>query len=399
MGNYPLVSIILPTYNRANFLKRSIESALSQTFQDFELIIIDDGSTDSTYEILQNFGDSRIDFLTTEHKGVSAARNLGLLEASGEFVTFLDSDDQFFPQKIELQLQKFYKNQRIGLVACGTREVTIQGHILIEARPWLNVPNLDLESWLFGCPAGTNVMMVKKELIDSIGGFDTNLIAHEDWDLGLRLSYYGCEMTWCHEVLVEASIHDNNIHLDPAKSIFSQKLILEKFYSQSGLTDQAKELMNLAYSKMYLRNALTNYKDSNYSEAGQILGKVVENDPSLLSNDYFHLLEIIADWSNLITFTDRSDFIRTAFYYLPENLAGMKKYKRKTIGMAEVSSLFKSKRKGDLSKSKLPFLRAIFYDPSWLSNNGFLSLGLEVILGKEYSNKIKTIIKNNTSVQ
>ena len=135
MENYPLVSIILPTYNRANFLKRSIESALSQTFQDFELTITDDGSTDSTYEIFQNFSDSRIDFFSTEHKGVSAARNLGLLEASGEFVTFLYSDDQFFPQKIELQLQEFFKNQCIGLVACGTREVTIQGHFLIEARP------------------------------------------------------------------------------------------------------------------------------------------------------------------------------------------------------------------------------------------------------------------------
>ncbi|GAH44343.1 unnamed protein product, partial [marine sediment metagenome] len=381
----------------ANILKKAIESSLDQTYTDFELIIVDDGSTDSTPEVVDAFGDPRIINLRNEHKGVSAARNLGLLEASCEFVTFLDSDDQFFPQKIELQLQEFFRNQHIGLVACGRREVTIQGHILLEARPWLNVPNLGLESWLFGCPAGTNVIMVKKELIDSIGGFDTNLTAHEDWDLGLRLSYSGCEMTWCREVLVEALIHDNNAHLDPAKSIPSQKLVLEKFYSQSELTDQAKELKNLSYSKMYLRNAFTNYKDSNYSEAGQILGIVVENDPSLLSNDYFHLLEIIAAWSNMITFTDRSDFIRTAFYYLPENLAGMKKYMRKALGMAEVSSLFHSKRKGDLAKSKLSFLRAIFYDPSWLSNIGFLSLGLEVILGKAYSNKIKTIIKNNTS--
>jgi len=393
------ISIIIPTYNRADLLIQAIESALYQTYKDFELIIIDDGSTDNTYEVIKSFSSTRIRYFYIHHSGVSAARNTGINESSGEFLTFLDSDDHFLPNKIQMQLQVFSNNQSLGLVACGWREVRINNHNIREVKPWINVPNLNLESWLFGCPAGAGVIMVKREWIDLIGGFDTNLIAHEDWDLGLRLSNAGCEMTWCREVLVEASIHDNNIHLAPAKSISSQKLILEKFYSQSGLTDQAKELMNLAYSKMYLRNALTNYKDSNYSEAGQILGKVVENDPSLLSNDYFHLLEIIAAWSTLITFTDRTDFIRKAFYYLPENLAGMKKYMRKTFGMAEVSSLFQSKKKGDLSKSNLPFLRAIFYDPSWLSNNGFLSLGLEVILGKEYSNKIKTIIKNNTSVQ
>ena len=96
------ISIILPTYNRANFLKRSIQSALSQTFQDFELIIINDGSTDSTYEIFQNFNGSRIDLITMKYKIVSADRNLGLLEASGEFVTFLDSDDRFFPRRLYL---------------------------------------------------------------------------------------------------------------------------------------------------------------------------------------------------------------------------------------------------------------------------------------------------------
>ena len=394
------ISIILPTYNRADFLIQAIESALCQTYKHFELIIVDDGSTDNTYEITKSFSDARIRYFYINHSGTSAARNAGIKESTGEFLTFLDSDDRFLPNKIQMQLQEFSNNKSLGLVASGWREVTIQGHILIEARPWLNVPNLNFESWLFGCPAGTGVMMVKREWIDLIGGFDTNLIAHEDWDLGLRLSYSGCEMTWCKEILTTATIFTDNIHLDPAKSIPSQKLILEKFYSQSGCTDQAKELKNLAYSKMYLRNALTNYKDSNYSEAGQNLGKVVENDPSLLSNDYFHILEIIAAWSTLITFTGRSDFIRTAFDYLPENLEGMEKYMRKTIGMAEVSSLFQSKSNGDLSNSKLTLFRAVFYDPSWLSNNGFLSLGLEVILGKEYSNKIKTIIKkNNTSVQ
>ena len=379
----PRVSIILPTYNRANFLKRSIESALSQTFQDFELVIIDDGSTDSTYEIFQNFNDSRIDLITTEHKGVSAARNLGLLEASGEFVTFLDSDDRFFPQKIELQLQEFFKTQHIGLVACGWREVTIQDHVKREARPWLNVPNLDLESWLLGCPVGTGVMMVKKELIDSIGGFDTNLFAHDDWDLGLRLSYYGCEMIWCRESLVESLIHDNNIHLNAAKSIPSQKYILDKFFSQPKLPDQIIQKKKKIYSKLHLRNALSYYKNSVWEEARKNLEEAINLDPILIINDYEILIKVFADWANSYGISNRGSFINSVYDHLPFFIKDIKKYRRKTLGTTEVQYLFKSRKAGIQPNNRLALIKIMVYSPYWLRNKGVLSLGIRALFNME----------------
>lgn len=121
MNKVPTVSIIIPTYNRAHLIERAIESVLHQTYQDFELIIIDDGSTDNTDDIINKFQkkDDRIIYLKHDrNKGGSAARNTGIKASRGEYIAFLDSDDEWLPEKLEKQMD-FFESNNYGFIYCN----------------------------------------------------------------------------------------------------------------------------------------------------------------------------------------------------------------------------------------------------------------------------------------
>jgi glycosyltransferase involved in cell wall biosynthesis len=129
--NHPLVSVIIPTYNRAWSIKESIDSVLSQDFNDFELIVIDDGSTDHTIEILNSYGKD-IFVIHQRNQGVSSARNRGLMKASGSFIAFLDSDDLWLPGKLSLQVDYFNSNPTA--LICQTEEIWMRNNVRINPK-------------------------------------------------------------------------------------------------------------------------------------------------------------------------------------------------------------------------------------------------------------------------
>src|SRR4030042_1653484 len=120
------VSVIIPVYNRAELIAQAVESVLRQSFSDFELLVVDDGSSDGTWEALQRCG-PRIRALPQEHRGASAARNLGIQTAAGEYLAFLDSDDLWQPQKLARQVQYLDQHPEVAHVHCDGREIKGQG--------------------------------------------------------------------------------------------------------------------------------------------------------------------------------------------------------------------------------------------------------------------------------
>src|SRR5690606_1176147 len=134
-ANQPLVSVITPTYNRADFIGEAVESVLAQTYPNFELVIIDDGSTDNTRDILEPYlKDSRIRLFHQQNQGQSVARNRGLEEATGEFICFLDSDNAWFPEKLEKSLKAFDHNPESDVVYGDFVVIDEQGRELGENR-------------------------------------------------------------------------------------------------------------------------------------------------------------------------------------------------------------------------------------------------------------------------
>ena len=206
------VSVILPTYNYGRFIGNAIESVLAQTFPIYEIIVVDDGSTDETEEVVSTFGD-RISYIKQQNSGVCAARNIGVENSSGDAIAFLDADDTWLPEKIEKQVAKFKEDKEIGLVHCGIREFnnetgeTIGLHL--EGKEGRVADALLLWEKVINGPGST--VMVKRSVFETVGGFDTRLKNGEDWEFCYRVARR-FKVGFVPELLVDYRNHGVNAH-------------------------------------------------------------------------------------------------------------------------------------------------------------------------------------------
>ncbi|MGD8512523.1 MAG: glycosyltransferase [Deltaproteobacteria bacterium] len=182
----PTVSVVIPSYNRASLLKEAVDSVLGQDFDDFELIVIDDGSTDDTAGLLQSY--PNICVVRQDHRGVSAARNAGIRRASGRFLAFLDSDDLWLPGKLSAQIA-FFKTHPKALI-CQTEEIWIRSGVRVNPRRRHRKDSgMIFERSVELCLVSPSAVMLKRNLLDEVGWFDESLPACEDYDLWLRIAW------------------------------------------------------------------------------------------------------------------------------------------------------------------------------------------------------------------
>jgi len=185
-NNTPLVSVIIPTYNRAWTLKKAIDSVLKQDYKNYELLVVDDGSTDQTEKLLKKYAGS-VKFIQQSNEGVSAARNRGIKTSAGDLIAFLDSDDYWYPQKLSAQVDFFNKNP--DALICQTEEIWIRNGKRVNPKKkhlkrsgMIFTPSLEL------CLISPSAVMLKKKLFDDVEAFDESLPACEDYDLWLRVT-------------------------------------------------------------------------------------------------------------------------------------------------------------------------------------------------------------------
>jgi len=184
--NNPLVSVIIPTFNRGWVLKEAVDSVLAQDFSNFELIVVDDGSVDNSSEILASYG-KKIKVVRQENRGVSSARNKGVVSSLGEFIAFLDSDDLWLPGKLSAQLA-FFKNNPDALI-CQTEEIWVKnGKRINPGKRNKKMSGFFFEKSLELCLVSPSAVMMKKKLFEIVGLFDEALPACEDYDMWLRVN-------------------------------------------------------------------------------------------------------------------------------------------------------------------------------------------------------------------
>jgi glycosyltransferase involved in cell wall biosynthesis len=184
-----LVSVIVPTCNRTEFLARAIKSVLDQTYRDYEILVIDDASTVDTEELVSHFNDERIRYLRhEENRGGSAARNTGIVNAKGAYIAFLDDDDEWLPQKLESQMRVFQENPRAGAVYTGFISIEAESGRIVD----INVPKK--RGYIFedliarNIVGTTSTVIVRSGCFDDVGLFDETLPASQDADMWRRLS-------------------------------------------------------------------------------------------------------------------------------------------------------------------------------------------------------------------
>lgn len=185
-----LISIIMPAFNSDKYIGDAIESVLQQTYQNFELIVVNDGSVDRTEDILKNYANS-IHHIHQSNQGVASARNKGILAARGEYISFLDSDDVWFMNTLKLQYEHLAGNSDIGLVY---GEMQLFDHTGTLDKKWsTNLERKRPEGYIFqdlvlSCLFGLSTVMVRRNVLNDVGLFDKNLPSGEDYDLWLRIA-------------------------------------------------------------------------------------------------------------------------------------------------------------------------------------------------------------------
>ncbi len=193
------VSVIIPTYNRESFIERSINSVLNQTYKDMEVLVVDDGSTDNTRDVVAKILDTRVRYFYKENGGVSSARNFGFENSKGVYISFLDSDDLFLPEKIGFQVDALEKNRDYDICYHPIMRVDSKGApIRYKDINKLNTPSgYILKDFFNGkIPREIHIMslLFRRECFESLGGFDLDFTISEDTDLILRalLKYKFC---------------------------------------------------------------------------------------------------------------------------------------------------------------------------------------------------------------
>ena len=182
-----MVSIVIPTYNRSQFLKKAIDSVIAQTFKDFELIIVDDGSTDNTFHLISQYSDNRIRYIKQENKGPGAARNRGIKESMHGLIAFLDNDDWWDKEKLDVQFREMQQNP--GYLISHTQEIWYKnGKLLNQKKKHKKQHGYIFDKCLPLCAVSMSTAIVRKELFDRIGLFDEGMACCEDYDFWLRTS-------------------------------------------------------------------------------------------------------------------------------------------------------------------------------------------------------------------
>jgi glycosyltransferase involved in cell wall biosynthesis len=248
---YPAVSIIIPVYNASKHIVRALDSIKNQTYKNYEVIVIDDGSTDDSSTIIENHGID-LKLIKQTNGGASSARNVGIKAATGKYIAFLDSDDEWLPSKLLVQITQIEKNNALIAVYCRDYNLREVSNIDSSSLPALINKNCEE---IFRQPYNltTSSFLIKTIVIRELGGFDENLQTAEDIDLYLKASLYG-EIGELSESLCVK--HDVENSLGSALSSYQDNLdVVTSFYNSN--VDQLPASFEKSYinMKVYVLNS------------------------------------------------------------------------------------------------------------------------------------------------
>ena len=263
----PLVSIIIPTYNHAKFIRKALNSVINQTYHNWEAIIIDNNSTDETYKIFDKITDSRIRYLKINNNGIIAkSRNVGIKEANGEWIAFLDSDDFWSEEKLEVCIRNI--NDSIDFIYHDLESLHHIPKIFFNSKKFigrqLNKPILNdilISTISKGTAIGQSSVFIRKTILDKIGGISENkkLVASEDYNTWLRIAQVTNNFKYINKRLGYFLIHEGSTQKKKNLSIPQREAVRSFMY----LFDR-KEKLNLEVKLKYMSgcyNASINNKD------------------------------------------------------------------------------------------------------------------------------------------
>jgi glycosyltransferase involved in cell wall biosynthesis len=378
----PLASIVMSTYNRAHLIEEAIESALAQTLGDFELIVVDDGSTDATRDVVMSFSDPRIRYIHQENAGLAAGRNTGIGSARSEYISFLDDDDLYLPNKLAEQVGFMERHPHIGWTSSGYETIDSDGAVLDSERPWVAHPRLELADWLLSCPTCPSAVMASRRWLRKIGGFRPDALQTDDWDAWLRLAHAGCPMAWVKRILSRYRVHAANMVRDAARHSHSAIVMLDRFFSGPGVPQECRDLSSEAYARAYLDGAVRCYASQQIEPAQERLAKALGLRPEF-ATDHFPstLAKAIAGLAESSWVADPLGYVDTVFNHLPSSLGDLGRHRGEALGALYMGRVFRARPRGEPLARE--WLLGAYHDPRWLGNRGVWSILVRSLTGAQ----------------
>jgi len=278
----PLVSVIVPAYNAESHVQGAIESVLAQDFEDWELIVVDDGSTDATTDTIERFG-GRVRCERIAHAGANRARNHGLLASRGELLALLDADDRWLPGKLRAQVDAMAKDPEAGACFVRTRDIDEVNDRSWD-RPWMEhrdvVAALLLHSSILG---PTSALMVRREVMFDVGLFDESLTQSQDYDLCLRLAR-ATRFLLLPDLLVLYRMHGGNMTRNVGRFEANALIILGRFFAEEENRRRWGHLRRASYSNHFWMFAGAYAESGNWPRFAKNLARSLLWNPAKLTS-------------------------------------------------------------------------------------------------------------------
>jgi hypothetical protein len=367
-----LVSVIIPAYNQGHYLAEAIQSVLNQNYADFEILVVDDGSTDNTADIANSLTDERVRYIYQDNKGLSAARNTGIRHAIGKYITYLDSDDMFLPKSLDTLVEALDKNPVYGFAAGRAIPIDEYNNPIGEiiGDPLLE----DINHLLLGNPFQVGSVLLDIMWQTKVGLFDETLRSYEDWDMWIRLARANCPMTRVAEPVFLYRFHRGQMTRQGKQMTTATFAVLDKHFADPTLPESWRDLRDMAYSNAHLRAAMQTYNAQDFSTAQIHMLEACHLNPQLVAGEADLMANRLAAFACSPKNPDPIQFLETIYNHLPAELDILRRRRGRDIGQAAINAGFKYFHLGKQTAARSAIFRAVRYQPVILKNRGVWSV-------------------------
>jgi glycosyltransferase involved in cell wall biosynthesis len=388
-GDYfmPTVSVVIPAYNSGATIVATIESVLQQTYADYEIIVVDDGSTDDTRVRVDAFG-ARVRYAYQSNSERSAARNHGIRLARGKYIAFLDADDQWLPDKLAKQVALLERKPELALVYCWANLIDPAGYargFIGQDFPIEQAENCQaFEGLALGRSIPTLTVIVRAECLTTTGVFDENICYGEDWDLWLRFALQ-YPIGFVPEPLANYQLNGSFLPQSMARCHAQEtrpQTIRQVFERARHLNKTLPEhLEHRALAHAWWRSSLIQYAVQHNDDAQVSLTRAFEFDRASFVSRQFNWIEDLIAFAIFLYDTGApppaaESFVARVFDHLPECARPLGAYRRQVLGKLKAGYAFQAQARGDTAQARTLMRNAIAYYPALARNLGVVSICL-----------------------
>jgi glycosyltransferase involved in cell wall biosynthesis len=366
------ISVLIPCYNAERFIGPAIQSVLNQTCQDFEIVVVDDGSTDRSSQVVEGFKDPRIQLLFQANGGPGRARNTGARATTGEYLAFLDADDLALSGRLASQLAILEADPQLSVVGSGYAWIDETGvELPWPYHSWQHAPDPnDLANWLTDCPFVPSATMLRRRAWEDVGGFDEDLPGTEDWNLWMRLVLTGHRMTWQQEVVClyrrSPSAMSENAERTLANSLEAIRRVMAR-------PDFPPDLLPLGRKGLALRHldgAKRLYRSRIWEPGKANLEQAISLDPGLITGRPCRVEDEVVSASVEPLVTDPIGFLESVFGNLPANAGPVQRREQDGLTRVRLELLARDLRNHQYRRVLEERLPELARHPGWLASRG-----------------------------